>query len=61
MGQDPPATMSFAKVARVVPALVHWSGAQHYLNDMGLGTRLAILGPERHLPVGTSHIVYWMA
>eukprot|EP00973_Karenia_brevis_P087439 12123608-Karenia_brevis.AAC.1 len=61
MGQEPPATMSFGKVARVVPPLVHWSGAQHYLNDMCLGTRLATIDPEDHLPVGISHIVHWMA
>eukprot|EP00973_Karenia_brevis_P086758 12030478-Karenia_brevis.AAC.1 len=28
---------------------------------MGLGGRLAILDPEEHLPVGTSHVVHWMA
>eukprot|EP00973_Karenia_brevis_P029951 4130368-Karenia_brevis.AAC.1 len=61
MGHEPPAIMSFAKVARVVPPLVHGSGAQHYLDDMGLNTTLTSLDPERHVPVGTSHIVHWMA
>eukprot|EP00973_Karenia_brevis_P087280 12101663-Karenia_brevis.AAC.1 len=60
MGQAPPATMSFSKVARCVSPIVYWSRAQHHLNGMGLGTRLAIIGHDQHHPVGASHITHWM-
>eukprot|EP00973_Karenia_brevis_P053290 7407641-Karenia_brevis.AAC.1 len=34
--------------------------AQHYLNSMGLGTKIAISDHDNHLPVGTSHVLQWM-
>eukprot|EP00973_Karenia_brevis_P035586 4907350-Karenia_brevis.AAC.1 len=42
MGQPPPANMTLSKVPRNITPMAFWSGAQYYLNNMGLGTKIAV-------------------
>eukprot|EP00973_Karenia_brevis_P091895 12409682-Karenia_brevis.AAC.1 len=60
MGDPPPSNVTFSKVAKCVPPMVYWSGAQHYLNGMGFSTKLAIIDHDHHQPVGVSHVMKWM-
>eukprot|EP00973_Karenia_brevis_P025799 3560913-Karenia_brevis.AAC.1 len=60
MGKPPPPTMTFSKVPKHISPLVYCPGAQYYLNNMGLGTNIAIIDHDNHFPVGTSHVMQWM-
>eukprot|EP00973_Karenia_brevis_P024426 3368960-Karenia_brevis.AAC.1 len=50
MGHPPPASMTLSEVPRNITPMIFWSGAQYYLNNLGLGAKIAVVDHEDHNP-----------